>query len=91
MRTCGFTLTDKGSKSTVSTISDSDRAVDENIMRIWTSFAKSGNPSVKGLIEWPSYEPAANEYLLITDPLQIKTGFSDLSKIQPDTSKQTIF
>ncbi|MBN1832051.1 MAG: carboxylesterase family protein [Deltaproteobacteria bacterium] len=60
-------------------------------MRIWTSFAKSGNPCVEGLIEWPAYKPAANEYLLITDPLQIKTGFSDLSKIQPDTSKQTIF
>lgn len=80
-----------GAKSTVPTISDSDRRVAENIMRIWTGFAKSGNPSVKGLIKWPAWEPATDEYLLMTDPLQIKTGFSDLLKIQPDTSKQTIF
>jgi para-nitrobenzyl esterase len=80
-----------GAKSTVPVISDSDRTVAENIMRIWTDFAKSGNPSVKGLIEWPAWDPDADEYLLITDPLQIQTGFSDLLKIQPDTSKQTIF
>jgi para-nitrobenzyl esterase len=80
-----------GAKSTIPTISHSDRAVAENIMSIWTGFAKSGNPCVEGLIEWPAWEPAADEYLLITDPLQIKTGFSDLLKIQADTSKQTIF
>jgi hypothetical protein len=34
---------------------------------------------------------STDEYLLIKDPLQIKTGFSDLLKIQPDTSKQAIF
>jgi len=61
------------------------------MMRIWTGFAKTGNPSIKGLIEWPAWEPAADEYLLIADPLQIKPGYSNLLKIQADTSKQTIF
>jgi para-nitrobenzyl esterase len=85
----GYTAS--GAKSTVPAISDSDRTVAENIMRIWTGFAKTGNPSVKGLIEWPAWEPATDEYLLIADPLQIKPGYSDLLKIRPDTSKQTIF
>jgi len=80
-----------GAKTSVPLISDSDRTVAENIMRIWTGFAKTGNPGVKGLIEWPAWEPAADEYLLIADPLQIKPGYSDLLKIQADTSKQTIF
>jgi para-nitrobenzyl esterase len=60
-------------------------------MRIWTGFAKTGNPSIKGLIEWPVWEPSTDEYLLIADPLQIKPGQSNLLKIQADTSKQTIF
>lgn len=37
-----------GAKATIPLISDSDRTVAENIMRIWTAFAKTGNPSVKG-------------------------------------------
>ena len=80
-----------GAKTSVPLISDSDRTVAENVMRIWTGFAKTGNPSVKDLIEWPAWEPAADEYLLIADPLQIKPGYSNLLKIQADTSKQTIF
>jgi para-nitrobenzyl esterase len=80
-----------GAKSKVPLISDSDRAVAENIMAIWTNFARTGSPSVKGLIEWPAWDRTTDKYLLITDPLQIKDGYSDLMKIEPDTSKQTIF
>jgi para-nitrobenzyl esterase len=80
-----------GAKSPMPVISDSDRAVAENIMTIWTNFARTGNPSVKGLIEWPAWDQTTDKYLLITDPLQIKHGYSDLLKIKPDTSKQTVF
>jgi para-nitrobenzyl esterase len=83
--------TSSGAKSQVPMISDSDRAVAENIITIWTNFARTGNPSVKGLIEWPAWDCTNDKYLLITDPLQIKDGYSDLLKIEPDTSKQTIF
>ena len=85
----GYTAS--GAKSPIPVISDSDRAVAENIMTIWTHFALTGNPSVKGLIEWPAWDRTIDKYLLITDPLQIKHGYSDLLKIKPDTSKQTIF
>ncbi len=83
--------TSSGAKSQIPSISDSDRVVAENIMTIWTNFARTGNPSVKGLIEWPAWDRSTDKYLLLTDPLQIKPGYSDLLKIQPDTSKQTIF
>lgn len=79
-----------GAKSPVPAISDSDRAVAEKIMRIWTNFARMGNPSVKGLIEWPAWDSKTDKYLLITDPLQIKHGYSDLVKIEPDRSHQLI-
>jgi para-nitrobenzyl esterase len=80
-----------GAQSPIPTISESDRSVAENIMNIWTTFARTGNPSVEGLIKWPAWDQATDYYILITDPLQIKQGFSGLMKIKPDTSKWTIF
>jgi para-nitrobenzyl esterase len=79
-----------GAKSPMPVISDSDRAVAENIMTIWTHFARNGNPSVKSLIEWPAWDQTTDEYLLITDSLQIKKGYSDLTKIEPDRSFQMV-
>jgi len=79
-----------GAQSPIPTISNSDRVVAENILTIWTTFARTGNPSVKGLIDWPAWDEATDKYLIITDPLQIKQGYSDLMKIKPDTSKWTI-
>jgi para-nitrobenzyl esterase len=83
--------TSSGAKSPVPEISDSDRMVAENVMKLWTNFARTGNPSVKGLIEWPAWDHTTDKYLLITDPLQVMSGYTDLLEIQPDTSKQTIF
>jgi para-nitrobenzyl esterase len=80
-----------GAKSPLPAISDSDRAVAENIMTIWTYFARMGNPGVKGLTEWPAWDNDTDKYLVITDPLQVKHGYTDLLKIKPDTSKQTIY
>jgi len=82
--------TSSGAKSPVPSISASDHKVADNIETIWTSFAKMGNPNVKGLIDWPAWDSQTDQYLLITDPLQIKTKYTDLLKIQPDTSKWTI-
>jgi para-nitrobenzyl esterase len=81
---------DSGAKSAVPTISASDRDVADNVMTIWTSFARTGNPSVKGLIDWPAWDKKTDKYLQITDPLQVKFGYNDLLKIKPDTSKWTI-
>jgi carboxylesterase type B len=82
--------TNSGAKSLVPSISASDRKVADNMETIWTSFAKTGNPSVKGLIDWPAWDSQTDKYLLITDPLQVENKYTDLLKIQPDTSKWTI-
>ncbi len=81
---------DSGAKSSVPEVSSADREVAENIQTIWTNFARTGNPSVKGLIDWPAWDRKTDKYLLITDPLQVKSKYTDLLKIKPDTSKWKI-
>jgi para-nitrobenzyl esterase len=81
---------DSGAKSPIPEVSSSDRKVADNMETIWTTFAKTGNPSVTGLIDWPAWDSETDKYLLITDPLQVKTKYTDLLKIKPDTSKWTI-
>jgi para-nitrobenzyl esterase len=47
-------------------------------MRMWTQFAKTGDPSVEGLIDWPAWDPAGDNYLDIAWPLQVKSGYSQI-------------
>jgi para-nitrobenzyl esterase len=77
----GFALS--GAKSPVPTISNVDRKISEAMLSIWTQFARTGNPSVSGLIEWPAWDKAGDNYLYIGDTLTIKSGFSGLTEIQP--------
>jgi len=77
----GFALS--GAQSPAPTISGVDRKISEAMMNIWTQFARTGNPSVKGLIEWPAWDEAGDRYLLIAETLEVKSGYSDLTKIQP--------
>lgn len=76
----GYSLS--GAKSTVPTISDADRKVSEVMMTIWTQFAKTGDPGVEGLINWPAWDKDSDRYLLIVETLQVKYGYSDLTKIR---------
>jgi len=60
-------------------LGEADRQLSENIMRIWTQFARTGNPSVPGLVEWPTYDADADTYVALDIPLQVKSGFSLLA------------
>jgi para-nitrobenzyl esterase len=79
-----------GAKSSVPIISETDRKVSETMMTIWTQFAKTGNPGVRGLKEWPAWDRQSDQYLLITEPLQVKSGYSELAKIKGVRSARTI-
>jgi para-nitrobenzyl esterase len=70
-----------GAKSKNPGVTDRDRKVSEEMMSLWTQFARTGDPNVKGLISWPAYEASTDQYLYIADPLELKSGFS---KIGPD-------
>jgi para-nitrobenzyl esterase len=67
-----------GAKSELPVITGAERKVSEEMMQMWTAFARTGNPSVPGLIDWPAWDETTDKYLYIVDPLQVKTGFSRL-------------
>ncbi|MFC1920982.1 carboxylesterase/lipase family protein [Chloroflexota bacterium] len=67
-----------GAKSVIPVITDAERNVSEAMMQMWTTFARTGNPSVPKLIDWPAYDESKDEYLYIVDPLRVKSGFSHL-------------
>jgi para-nitrobenzyl esterase len=66
--------------STLPVLTEADWRVSENMIALWTQFARTGNPNVKGLAAWPAYESATDQYLYIADPLQVKSGFSKIAQ-----------
>jgi para-nitrobenzyl esterase len=77
----GFTYS--GAKSPAPTISGIDRKISDAMVHVWTQFARTGDPSVKGLVEWPAWDKVRDQYLYISEALEIKSGYSDLAKKQP--------
>lgn len=61
-------------------VNDVDKKVSMEMMRMWAQFAKTGEPNVDRLIEWPVYEPSTDLYLYISDPLEVKSGFSKIGQ-----------
>ncbi len=43
-------------------------------------FAETGNPSIKGVVNWPPYNVKTDLYLEIDVPLEVKSGFSTLTQ-----------
>jgi para-nitrobenzyl esterase len=62
-------------------LTEDDEKVADAMMTMWAQFAKTGDPSVEGLIDWPTWDPASDQYLDIAWPLEVKTGYS---KIVPE-------
>jgi para-nitrobenzyl esterase len=50
------------------------------MMKIWTQFARTGNPSVKGLVYWPPWDKDTDKYLYIAEPLVVKLGYSKVAQ-----------
>jgi para-nitrobenzyl esterase len=75
-----FLYAKAGAKSALPVITDSDRKVSEAMMQIWTQFARTGNPSVPGLIYWPPWTKDTDKYLYIADPPVVKLGYSKVAQ-----------
>jgi para-nitrobenzyl esterase len=69
-----------GAKSLDPGLTDDDRKVSETMMKIWTQYAKDGNPSVAGLIDWPAWDKDTDKYLFIDTSVRVKTGYSRLTQ-----------
>ncbi len=73
-----------GVKSHIPLITDSERKVSETMMKIWTQFARTGDPNIKGLVTWPAWEKATDQYLYVADPLEVRSGFSKIAQAEYD-------
>jgi para-nitrobenzyl esterase len=61
-----------GCTSAVPANDETDLKVASDNATVWAQFARTGNPSVEGLIDWPQYSETNNVYLDIKDPLEVK-------------------
>jgi para-nitrobenzyl esterase len=69
-----------GAKTPDPGLTDADKNVSINMMAMWTQFARTGDPNVEGLIKWPAYDSETDQYLYISNPLQVKSGFSKVGQ-----------
>ena len=60
-----------------------DARVGDEASKIWAQFAKTGNPAVPGLTDWPRYTEANNTYLDIGTPLAVKRNVQSSFKAPP--------
>ena len=67
-----------GAQSQDPGLTEDDQQVSQAMMTMWAQFAKTGDPSVEGLIDWPAWDPANDQYLDIAWPLEVKTGYSKI-------------
>jgi len=67
-------------KSKTPGLNETDKYVSESMMKYWTQFARNGDPNGNGLPEWPVYTTKNNSYLYMNEALEVKTGFSEISK-----------
>ena len=63
-------------------LTEIDKKVSESMMAIWAQFARTGNPSIHGLVNWPAYDSETDQYLYISESLEVKSGFSKIAQEQ---------
>jgi len=56
---------------------ETDAVVTERMLTIWTNFAKTGNPSIPGEIDYPVYDGQVQQYVDIGAEAQVKSGIAD--------------
>ncbi len=86
-RTTQFLAGRGGCKAHVPEHDDEDLRVAEESATIWAQFAKTSNPSVEGLVEWPVYTAENNTYLDIGSPMEVKTGL-EASYVAPKSATE---
>jgi para-nitrobenzyl esterase len=67
-----------GAQSQDPGLTEEDEQVSEAMMSMWAQFAKTGDSSVEGLVDWPAWDPANDQYLDIAWPLEVKSGYSEI-------------
>lgn len=58
--------------------SAADSAVADKMMTIWTNFAKTGDPSIPGVLNWTPYTTTNDTYLDLGNTLELKAGYGTI-------------
>lgn len=66
-----------------------DLEVSDQFAKIWAQFARTGDPSVAGLVDWPRYTAADPAYLDIGAPLEVKRGI-EAAYVAPPAGARTV-
>jgi para-nitrobenzyl esterase len=61
-------------------ITEDDNRVSETMMTMWTNFARTGNPSIQGVVDWPAWDEEKDRYLYITEKPEVRSGFSKIGQ-----------
>ena len=75
---CARTL--NGAGETDPGISETDYQMCDLMAALWTQFARTGDPSLPGVVEWPTFGVATEEYLYVGDPVQARGRFSTVGE-----------
>ena len=51
-----------------------DEVFSDLMMTIWTNFAKTGNPSVEGVLDWPAYDSERANTAVLGKELSVEPG-----------------
>jgi len=56
---------------------ETDEVVTERMLTIWTNFAKTGNPSISGEIDYPEYDAQTQQYVELSDVAEVKSSLAN--------------
>lgn len=59
-------------------MTDADIAFARNFQNLWVQFARTGDPGIDGLVDWPAWDPEGDYYLELDNPLEVKQGYAEL-------------
>lgn len=70
----------RNAKASEAGYSEGDAQVSELVLKMWTEFARTGNPNIKGLVDWPEYDESNGSYLYISEKPEARKGFATVKE-----------
>ena len=62
------------SHSPLGGLTDDDKTLTTAMGQYWTNFAKTGDPNAEGLVDWPRYEAALDQWMTFNPSIEVKQG-----------------
>jgi para-nitrobenzyl esterase len=62
------------SHSPLAGLTDEDKALTRAMGQYWTNFAKTGDPNSDGLVAWPRYDRAQDQWMTFNPSIEAKQG-----------------